>query len=156
MLFVREMKKIVVSIPYLIFVAAIVIGLFSQGVFQFKDDLLQEPQPGGVSGSYGYKYEEIPEMVMPSALRNLLSEFSDNNYTTYPIGFIKHVKLSEGEQTGMAEILSEITGINKETLLQEVAGIDSTNSDNYTFQIGYHRLRCKATGRTGKAGLCRA
>lgn len=136
MLFVREMKKIMVSIPYLVFVAAIVIGLFSQGVFQFKDDLLQEPQPGGASGSYGYKYEEIPEMVMPSALSNLLSEFSDNNYTTYPIGFIKHVKLSEGKQAIMAGILSEITGISKETLLQEVAGIDSGSSDNYTFQIG--------------------
>lgn len=136
MLFVREMKKIVVSIPYLVFVAAIVIGLFSQGVFQFKDDLLQAPQPDGVSGSYGYKYEEIPEMVMPSALRNLLSEFSDNNYTTYPIGFIKHVKLSESKQAIMAGILSDMTGISKETILQEVAGIDSGSSDNYTFQIG--------------------
>ncbi|MCI9575847.1 MAG: hypothetical protein HFJ84_04050 [Clostridiales bacterium] len=136
MLFVREIKKIVKSIPYLIFVAAIIIGLFSQGVFRFNEDPLQEPQPGGVNGSYGYRYEEIPEMVMPSALSNLLSEFSNNNYTTYPIGFMKHVKLGEGEQAGMAEILSEITGISEETLLREVAGIDSAGSDNYTFQIG--------------------
>lgn len=141
MLFVREIKKIAKSIPYLIFVAAIIIGLFSQGVFRFNDDPLQEPQPSGVSGSYGYKYEEIPEMVMPSALSNLLSEFGGNNYTTYPIGFMKHVKLGEGQQAVMAGILSEITGVSKETLLREVAGIDSTDSDNYTFQIGADNMQ---------------
>ncbi len=57
MLFLREIKKIVKSIPYWIFVAAIVTALFSQGVFRFHEDLLQEPQPGG---SYGFKQEEIP------------------------------------------------------------------------------------------------
>ena len=94
MLLLQEIKKIVKSIPYLIFVAAVVIGLFSQGVFRFQDDLLEEPQPGG---SYGYKHEEIVEQIMPLALRDLFTEFSNNNYTTYPIGFIKHVKLSEGQ-----------------------------------------------------------
>lgn len=133
MLLLQEIKKVVKSIPYLIFVAAVVIGLFSQGVFRFQDDLLEEPQPGG---SYGYKSEEIAEQIMPSALRDLLTEFSNNNYTTYPIGFIKHVKLSEGKQERMAEILSEITGADTETILQEAAGITSGGSDNYTFQIG--------------------
>ena len=55
---------------------------------------------------------------------------------TYPIGFLKHVKLSEGEQAKIAEILFEITGYNKERILQEVAGITPGGSDNYTFQIG--------------------
>lgn len=133
MLLLQEIKKVVKSIPYLIFVAAVVIGLFSQGVFRFQDDLLEEPQPGD---SYGYKHEEIAEQIMPSALRDLLTEFSNNNYTTYPIGFIKHVKLSEGEQERMAEILSEITGNDKDRILQEVAGVTPGDSDNYTFQIG--------------------
>ncbi|GFI55997.1 hypothetical protein IMSAG013_01048 [Clostridiales bacterium] len=133
MLLLQEIKKIVKSIPYLIFVAAVVIGLFSQGVFRFQDDLLEEPQPGG---SYGYKHEEIVEQIMPLALRDLFTEFSNNNYTTYPIGFIKHVKLSEGKQERMAEILSEIMGNDKDRILQEVAGITPSGSDNYTFQIG--------------------
>ena len=133
MLLLQEIKKIVKSIPYLIFVAAVVIGLFSQGVFRFQDDLLEEPQPGG---SYGYKHEEIVEQIMPLALRDLFTEFRNNNYTTYPIGFIKHVKLNEGKQERMAEILSEITGNDKDRILQEVAGITPSGSDNYTFQIG--------------------
>ena len=139
----QEIKKIVKSIPYLIFVAAIIIGLFSQGVFRFGDDLLQEPQPGS---SYGFKQEEIAEQIMPAALRDLLTEFSNNNYTTYPIGFLKHVKLSEGEQEKIAEILSEITGNNKERILQEVAGITSGGSDNYTFQIGGDAMQQDGNG----------
>ena len=53
MLLLQEIKKIVKSVPYLIFVAAVVIGLFSQGVFRFHEDLLEEPQPGG-----SYRSEE--------------------------------------------------------------------------------------------------
>ena len=143
MLLLQEIKKIVKSIPYLIFVAAVVVGLFSQGVFRFQDNLLEEPQPGG---SYGFKYEEIPEIIMPAALQALLAEFGGNDYTTYPIGFIKHVKLSEGKREKMAEILSEITGADKETILQEVAGMTASGSDNYTFQIGGEGMQQDGNG----------
>lgn len=119
MLLLQEIKKIVKSIPYLMFAAAVVIGLFSQGVFHFQDNLLEEPQPGG---SYGWKQEEVPEQIMPAALRDLLAEFGDNNYRTYPIGFIKHVKLSEGKQEKMAEILSEITGEDKAFAIRDDLG----------------------------------
>lgn len=114
MLFLRELKKIVMSLPYLIFVAAIVTTLFSQGVFHFHNDLMQEPQPGG---SYGFKQEEIPDIIMPAALSDLWMEFCENNYTTYPIGFVKHVKLSETDQGKVAAILSEITGEQKDVIL---------------------------------------
>lgn len=114
MLFLREIKKIVKSISYWIFVAAVVMALFSQGAFHFHDDLLQEPQPGG---SYGLKQEEIPEIIMPAALSDLWMEFCENNYSTYPIGFVKHVKLSEDDQGKVAAILSEITGEQKDTIL---------------------------------------
>ena len=156
MLLLQEIKKVVKSLPYLIFVAAVVIGLFSQGVFRFQDNLLEEPQPGG---SYGFKYEEIPEIIMPAALQALLAEFGGNDYTTYPIGFIKHVKLSEGKREKMAEILSEITGADKETILQEVAGMTAGGSDNYTFQIGgegmqlYHRLGGETAEQPGKNNI---
>lgn len=123
MLFLREIKKIVKSIPYWIFVAAIVTALFSQGVFRFHEDLLQEPQPGG---SYGFKQEEIPEMIMPAALSGLWMEFCENNYTTYPIGFVKHVKLSEDDQGKVVEILSEITGEQKDTILGK-SGSEKSN-----------------------------
>ena len=44
-------------------------------------------------------------------------EFCENNYTTYPIGFVKHVRLSEDDQGKVAAILSEITGEQKDAIL---------------------------------------
>lgn len=123
MLFLREIKKIVKSISYWIFVAAVVMALFSQGAFHFHDELLQEPQPGG---SYGLKQEEIPEIIMPAALSDLWMEFCENNYSTYPIGFVKHVKLSEDDQGKVAAILSEITGEQKEAILGK-SGSEKSN-----------------------------
>ena len=123
MLFLREIKKIVKSISYWIFVAAVVMALLSQGAFHFHDDLLQEPQPGG---SYGLKQEEIPEIIMPAALSDLWMEFCENNYSTYPIGFVKHVKLSEDDQGKVAAILSEITGEQKDTILGK-SGLEKLN-----------------------------
>ncbi|MCI8806072.1 MAG: hypothetical protein HFE59_09375, partial [Clostridiales bacterium] len=75
-----------------------------------------------------------------------MAEFGGNDYTTYPIGFIKHVKLSEGKREKMAEILSEITGADKETILQEVAGMTASGSDNYTFQIGGEGMQQDGNG----------
>lgn len=123
MLFLREIKKIVKSIFYWIFVAAVVMALFSQGAFHFHDDLLQESQPGS---SYGLKQEEIPEIIMPAALSDLWMEFCENNYSTYPIGFVKHVKLSEDDQGKVAAILSEITGEQKDTILGK-SGSEKSN-----------------------------
>ncbi len=130
MLFLQELKKIVISLPYLVFVAAVAVGLFSQGVFQFKDHPLREPQPGG---GYGYKYEEIPEVIMPAALQDLWAEFKENSYTTYPIGFVKCVKLDAGKQEEIAGILSEITGSSPETIAREA---NIAASDPHSFQIG--------------------
>lgn len=142
MLLIKEIKKIVKSISYLIFVAAIVIGLYSQDVFHFNEELLQEPQPGG---RYGFKHEEIPEIIMPAALSDLWAEFSANNYRTYPIGFIKYIKLNESKNRKMAEILSEITGNKVEVILQEgKATFD--NPDNVTFEIGGDTMQQDSNG----------
>lgn len=143
MLLFQEIKKTVKSVPYLIFAAAVVIGLFSQGVFRFRDDPLLEPQPGG---SYGFKHEEIAEQIMPAALKDLWEEFSNNNYTTYPIGFVKHVKLSEGKQEKMAGILSEITGKHKKRILQEAAEAVPEGSGGYTFQVGGDAMQQDGSG----------
>ncbi len=133
MLFWHEVKKIVRSVPWLLFVAAVSIGLYSQGVFRFGEERLEKPQPGE---NYGVKAAEIPEQIMPAALEALWSEFCENDYVTYPIGFIRHVKLDEQEQAQMAEILSELTGIEAETLLSGRAGEDHENSGQMTMEIG--------------------
>lgn len=125
MLFWKELKKIMRSAVYLLYVAVTVLDLYSQDVLSFSGDRITEPLPDGY---YGTKNEEIPEIIMPAALQELYGEFAENDYRTYPIGFIKHVRLNEEEQGRIAEILAEITGedisyIEFKTLMQEADDI---------------------------------
>ncbi len=127
MLFWKEIKKLAGSVVYLLFVAVLIVELSSQGVFSFGSEKLEEPQPGG---NYGVHNEEIPEIIMPAAINSLYQEFVWNQYTTYPIGLYKTVKLDDKEKVQMAEILSELTGISpelfsgKEAEAQPQNGID--------------------------------
>ena len=43
MLFWREFKKTVAGIPYILFVAVIVVALNSQGVLDFQNEVVTEP-----------------------------------------------------------------------------------------------------------------
>lgn len=142
MLLFKEMKKIGCSIPYLLFIAAVAISLYSQGVFHFQDELLREPEPGG---NYGVKHEEIPELIMPAAVQALWGEFSANSYTTYPIGFIKQVKLGEEEREKMAEILSEVTGEDKAAILKVGENIRSEEAGG-AFEMGGSSLQKEEDG----------
>ncbi|MDE7184166.1 MAG: hypothetical protein K2O40_06770 [Lachnospiraceae bacterium] len=136
MLFWREFQKTIVGIPYILFVAVIVIALNSQGVLDFRSELVAEPTPSG-SQNYGTKNEEIPERIMPAALASLYAEFQANRYQTYPIGLIKYVKLDEDRQQRIAEILSEISGVNAEELYasQDVSNNSHIENSN-TIVIG--------------------
>lgn len=131
MLFLQEFKKIVFSISYVLFLIVVVFALNSQDVFHFSDGRISRPQPGG---NYGTKQEEIPEIIMPAALEGLWGEFCQNHYVTYPIGLIKNVRLNEHEQAEIAEIISEITGVDKETILGAQA--DMSDVGNNEFVIG--------------------
>ena len=131
MLFLQELKKIVFSIFYVLFLIVIVLALNSQGVFHFSGGRISRPQPGG---NYGTKHEEIPEIIMPAALEGLWGEFCQNHYVTYPIGLIKNVRLNEHEQAEIAEIISEITGVDKDAILGAQA--DMADVGNMEFVIG--------------------
>lgn len=118
MLFWREFKKTVAGIPYILFVAVIVVALNSQGVLDFQNEVVTEPVQDA-SQNYETKTAEIPEVIMPAALEALYAEFLENKYQTYPIGFVKYVKLDENNQRKIAQILSEISGVNAAALPDE-------------------------------------
>lgn len=131
MLLLKEGKKVVFSLIFLIFLAGFWIFLNSQGVWQFTEaDKILEPREGG---SYGTKAVEIPELVMPAALASLYAEFSANEYTAYPIGFYKNVRLNEKDRQEMARILSALSGIPAEIIYQSEKPSDSGKEQ---FQIG--------------------
>lgn len=128
MLFLRELKKVVFSISYVLFVIVTVAALYTQDVFNFGDGRIEEPRVGG---NYGTTQKEIPEIIMPAALESLWGEFCENNYRAYPIGFIKHVRLNDRERRKIAEILSEITGVDIDTLLETQTDMAGTGKDKF-------------------------
>lgn len=131
-LYLKECKKIASSILYYLFIAILVFS-WSQnfrGVTQaeinrangitpaavgFERPLLSKPSKEG--NYFGSKIsEEDPEAIMTGVTRTLLSEYEDNSYATYPLGYYKVITLSSSKQKQVLEILCEITGLTEEEL----------------------------------------
>lgn len=128
MLFWKELKKIIFGVPYFLFVVMLVFVLRSQDVLDFSNSKITKPEP---NGNYGTKNEEIPEIIMPAALQSLYAEFQENNYKTYPIGFIKNVKLNDNEQIEIAKMISTITGVDVDKIYTN----SSHNNEDMTLDI---------------------
>lgn len=131
MLLLRELKKVIFSFSYILFVIIAVFALFSQDVFNFTDNKISEPVVGE---NYGTKNEELPELIMPAALQSLYAEFLENNYKCYPIGFIKNVKLNDDEQVRIAEIIADITGMDVNELYR-TQGATYSNGNDISFEV---------------------
>ena len=102
MLFFKECKKIVCSMTFVLYVAAIVAMYISQFVPDLKSPV-SAPQPG--MSYYGTIEREAPELLMPAAVRSLLAEYMEESYVAYPLMFYKEVKLNEAETEEMAAII---------------------------------------------------
>lgn len=139
MLFLKELKKVVISITFIVFIIATIAFLASQDVMNFSDVMLTPLQQGM---DYGMQRKEVPELIMPAAFESLYNEFAENNYVAYPIGFYKNVKLSDKEQKQMAEIISALSGTSVNDLLnstghtvtQDKIEITLDGAQNYTEQ----------------------
>lgn len=124
MLLLKEIKKVILSVPFLITAAALILMLYSQNVLFFSDkDKINAPQPG--QESYGDTLESDETLMMEEAVSSLYCAFLNNSYTTYPIGFYKNVVLNDDKQEKMAEILSELTGTPKDTFLKAAQAVQS-------------------------------
>lgn len=117
-MFLRECRKILFSVAYLLLVGILVAVFASQSPFPKK---LEEPQPGQDNYSrYGYSLGGDAHTVMKGALTDLAFELTHNTFTTYPIGFYKEVKLNEQKRKQVAEIAAKcLDGWTAEQLLAE-------------------------------------
>ncbi len=138
MLYLKELKKTVFSVTFILLAVFIIIMAKSQEVLTAStDDVITEPQPG--LDNYGTTVRKDPEVIMPAAFRKLYGEFVLNDYQTYPVGFVKYVTLSDSEQKRMAGILAEITGESEETLynayLLESGDAGAANTGGITMTV---------------------
>ena len=113
MLFFKECKKILFSLTFLIYIIAVSGFYFTQFYPDAKEKI---SPPIKNSDDYGTIVKEIPEILMPSAIEGLVTEYMRGYYTAYPIGFYKKVNLSEKKSAQIAEIITEITGISEKEL----------------------------------------
>ena len=132
-MFLKEMKKTVCSVVYLLFLALMIYNWYEKfyGVTEkeirkaYESDssvystvtggaILAEPDPE--TGSYGTKSEENPEKIMCGGTDKLIIEYLNNSYATYPVSYYKEVILDEEEQEKILEIIQEITGLNEEQI----------------------------------------
>lgn len=134
MLFIQEFRKVIFSVSYFLFIIVVTAALYSQGALDFGSSKLSKPQ--AEAGSYGTAQKEIPEIIMPAALEKLWGEFCENNYQTYPIGFLKNVKLNKEEQEEIADIISRITGADKSAVLAGQAASADGSHDGFVMEMG--------------------
>lgn len=113
MLFFKECKKILFSLTFLIYLVAVVGFYFTQFA---PDTENQIEKPFAGLADYGTVAKEVPEILMPNATDQLVTEYLRGYYMAYPIGFYKEVKLSEKKRAKIAEIITEITGITQQEL----------------------------------------
>lgn len=113
MLFFKECKKVLFSLTFLIYSITVLAMYFTQ----FHADI-GEPIEAPVQGydNYGMIAKEIPEILMPEAVRSLITEYYSGSFTAYPYGFIKYVKLTEKQKARIEKIILEVSGLTMEGL----------------------------------------
>lgn len=138
MLLVKEWKKIVFSLMFVLYVAVVAAMYYTQ----LGGDLLTpEPKPTPGMDNYGTVVKEDAAILMPAATEELLREYLNGYYVTYPF-FYKEVKPKENEKARIAEILGELTGLSRKELDNFTdfldSGYDIANDENgnpvYTYR----------------------
>lgn len=133
-LFIKECKHILKSMIYLVFIGVILLFYISQlGDFVGRDikeaqsnnttqNNMSNPFIKPVEGqeNYGETVSEVPNIIMPNAIVNLIMEYENNRYTTYPL-FYKEVKLNSEEQQKVREAIYEITGLTPDEILEKMS-----------------------------------
>lgn len=112
-LFFKECKKVIFSLTFVMYVA-VVFAMYSSQYGGDMDNPLSQPREG--MNDYGTIAKEVPEILMPKAIEGLVNEYLSGNFTAYPIGFYKNVKLNEKKSRELCEIIYELSGITKEQL----------------------------------------
>jgi ABC-type transport system involved in multi-copper enzyme maturation permease subunit len=114
-LFLKECKHMLKCSTYSVVIICMALFFFSQwGELKIVD----KPEPN--QEYYGVKFSEDEKVVMQQAASSLALEYVQNNYIAYPVGFYKTVKLNESKQSKMGNVVTEVTGLTEEELIETV------------------------------------
>lgn len=113
MLFLKECKKVLCSLTFLLYVIVVVVMYGTQFAGTLNEPV-ERPKAG--AEWYGTKEADLPEVVMPEAVESLVEEYVRGTFDTYPYMFYKQVKLKENESEKLSAIIEELTGLTKTEL----------------------------------------
>ncbi len=120
-LFLVELKKVLLSLPFIIFVVVLLGFHFTQ--YGQEVEKLVPPEQG--LDEYGFKQEEIPAIIIPAAIDMLVREFEQNSYVAYPFGFYKEVHLNDNDKKEMQQIIDSLdTDMNYEAFVKKMEQAD--------------------------------
>lgn len=113
-LVLKECRQTAKSMIYWLIVIILVLFFNSQ---LGNLSIAEKPEPG--QENYGRTYSEDKQDIMEATLGNLVSEYTNKNYSTYPIGFYKTVKPDKDKQNRIGEIIAETTGLKTEEEMEK-------------------------------------
>lgn len=131
-LFAKECRQILKSIVFYVYIVVLVLFYITQlGDFS----TLSKPQPG--QESYGTKPSSDPQKIMDTTLGKLVMEAYDGNYTTYPVGFYKKVRLNEKDQAEVERIIEKVSGREWKDIKEEIERFyDEMSTQNAPIMAG--------------------
>lgn len=129
-LYRKELGRVLKSLLYLLTTAGIILFAYTQGVFP-SDETIIKPKEGVVA--YGTKPSNDHALIMPEAAERLFAQYLVNQYTTYPNGFMKYIKLNQSDHAKMGEIIAELSLDGDASIAKNSE--NNSNTENYGIQI---------------------
>lgn len=100
-------KECKIWLKSLLFYAYIVILMLFY-ITQFDNDVIIKPVQG--QKDYGTYYTSDPDRIMEVTLGNLIMEYNQKCFSTYPVGFYKAVYPDEKTLNKIGKIITDLTG----------------------------------------------
>lgn len=110
--FLWECRRVLASVPYWLFVAVLVLFLYSQSALPITEgqSAFVRPQPGDEQSRFVPSYD--PALIMPDAAAQLRGAWEINFFITYPppLGLYRHVTLNSRKHAELGSLLEQLYG----------------------------------------------
>lgn len=125
-LFVMECRKIMRSVLYWLYIAALAVTVIQNYETAVKEELRRTDNPASVfyiaeNGAYADNTDKLSEdaghTMMIETTRRLIDSYRNNSYEYYPFGYVKRKTLSEKEQAEILLYLKELTGLDGPSII---------------------------------------
>ncbi|MGG5316195.1 ABC transporter permease [Enterococcus sp. AZ072] len=131
-LVIKEMKITLKSMTF--WVVILLIGLFAFSQIGSDLTMIKEPKPN--EEEYGLQPTKDPKKIQESTYQQLFPEYINNSYATYPLGFLKSVRLSNNQQKEIEKILTSASEMSIDELTKKYQeSITSNGQTVFSFPV---------------------